>query len=224
MQMQLEQTTLGGIVHEVSVSVMHSALLEEKQRELFTTHTRGNKNALNHLINRLSGRLGYDRVVAPQLTSAKLPEQACYLQPLVGATGARSLGSRRAGRRDRHGSPRPKNQRRQGKNRAHMLAGDSQPASNTYTPFDRPLRLYLQPVELSAVSAAESGSPPALFCLRGKSYHVAHAWGPERIETQWWKGPCIRRDYFRIETTSGQQVWVYRDLQTRTWFLHGEFA
>jgi hypothetical protein len=33
----------------------------------------------------------------------------------------------------------------------------------------------------------------------------------------------IRRDYWRVETSSHQQFWIYHDLKSKTWFLHGEF-
>ncbi|WP_421549076.1 Y-family DNA polymerase [Pseudomonas sp. QD4] len=34
--------------------------------------------------------------------------------------------------------------------------------------------------------------------------------GPERIESGWWDGADVRRDYYLIETRSGQQGWAYR--------------
>lgn len=34
--------------------------------------------------------------------------------------------------------------------------------------------------------------------------------GPERIESGWWDGGDVRRDYYRIETRSGQQAWAYQ--------------
>lgn len=54
--------------------------------------------------------------------------------------------------------------------------------------------------------------------------------GPERIETGWWRGPDIRRDYYIACNEHGQQLWVFRGLseagdQGRLhWYLHGFFA
>ena len=62
-----------------------------------------------------------------------------------------------------------------------------------------------------------------MFTYHNKQYQTRFAWGPERIETGWWRGPTIRRDYWRIETTNGYWFWVYRDLRTQIWYLHGEF-
>jgi protein ImuB len=52
--------------------------------------------------------------------------------------------------------------------------------------------------------------------------------GPERIESGWWDGDDVRRDYFVAETPHGELVWIYRDHRYGTddgeWFLHGLFA
>jgi len=52
--------------------------------------------------------------------------------------------------------------------------------------------------------------------------------GPERIESGWWDGRDLRRDYFVAETPQGEIVWIYRDHRYGTddgeWFLHGLFA
>ncbi len=49
--------------------------------------------------------------------------------------------------------------------------------------------------------------------------------GPERIESGWWDGYDVRRDYYRIETRSGQQGWAYRDVAEHgPLLLQGWFA
>ena len=52
--------------------------------------------------------------------------------------------------------------------------------------------------------------------------------GPERIESGWWDGNDLRRDYFVAETPRGETVWIYRDhrygADDGEWFLHGLFA
>ena len=35
--------------------------------------------------------------------------------------------------------------------------------------------------------------------------------GPERIESGWWDGADVRRDYFIADTPAGETVWIYRD-------------
>jgi len=49
--------------------------------------------------------------------------------------------------------------------------------------------------------------------------------GPERIESGWWDGQDIARDYFEALHASGACYWIYRDLrEQRAWYLHGVFA
>ncbi|MEM9385778.1 MAG: DNA polymerase Y family protein [Pseudomonadota bacterium] len=50
------------------------------------------------------------------------------------------------------------------------------------------------------------------------------AQGPERIESGWWDGADVRRDYFVARDTQGEQLWVYRDCRSGQWFLQGIFA
>jgi len=52
--------------------------------------------------------------------------------------------------------------------------------------------------------------------------------GPERIESGWWDGADVRRDYFVAENPRGETVWIYRDhrygIADGEWFLQGVFA
>jgi protein ImuB len=50
--------------------------------------------------------------------------------------------------------------------------------------------------------------------------------GPERVESGWWDGGDVRRDYYVVQTGNGQRAWAYRGVgETDTPFmLHGWFA
>jgi len=49
--------------------------------------------------------------------------------------------------------------------------------------------------------------------------------GPERIETGWWDGGDVARDYYIAREPSGTEVWVYRErLPPHGWWLHGVFG
>jgi protein ImuB len=49
--------------------------------------------------------------------------------------------------------------------------------------------------------------------------------GPERIESGWWDGDDVRRDYYLIETRAGQQGWAYRAVgEDGPLWLQGWFA
>lgn len=45
--------------------------------------------------------------------------------------------------------------------------------------------------------------------------------GPERIESGWWDGGDVQRDYFVARNSNGAALWVFRDLRTDHWYLHG---
>lgn len=87
----------------------------------------------------------------------------------------------------------------------------------------RPLRLLPRPEAMRVIALAPEG-PPTWVGLSGRTALVARAWGPERIETGWWRGPDVRRDYFRVATESGEQLWVYHEPDSSRWYLHGYFV
>jgi protein ImuB len=86
----------------------------------------------------------------------------------------------------------------------------------------RPLRLLKRPVALEAVSVVPEG-PPLRFRAGGHEHRIVQSWGPERIETGWWRGSHIGRDYYRVETTAGCRYWLFRRLGDGRWFLQGTF-
>jgi protein ImuB len=81
----------------------------------------------------------------------------------------------------------------------------------------RPLRLLRRPQRL-IFDAMQNGLP-----LRLHQQTVVRISGPERIETGWWRGADIARDYYRLELSDGADLWVFLDRQTDHWFLHGQF-
>lgn len=49
--------------------------------------------------------------------------------------------------------------------------------------------------------------------------------GPERIETGWWDGHEVARDYYLLRDAAGAEFWAFRDRQPpHHWFLHGVFG
>lgn len=47
---------------------------------------------------------------------------------------------------------------------------------------------------------------------------------PRRIESGWWDGFDVARDYFVASSESGERLWVFRDRRSGRWFLHGLFS
>lgn len=50
--------------------------------------------------------------------------------------------------------------------------------------------------------------------------------GPERIESGWWDGGDVRRDYYRVQTRDGREGWAYRVMGEADgpWWLQGWFS
>jgi len=48
--------------------------------------------------------------------------------------------------------------------------------------------------------------------------------GPERIESGWWDGKGIARDYYIVRRTGGARLWVFQERRSRRWYVHGVFA
>lgn len=47
----------------------------------------------------------------------------------------------------------------------------------------------------------------------------------ERIETGWWDGREIARDYYAAVDVRGARLWVFREREPpHRWFLHGVFG
>jgi protein ImuB len=102
------------------------------------------------------------------------------------------------------------------------------------------VRLETVSVVGSAVDQTDmSSGPPVWFCIGAQRHEVVKAHGPERIETAWWRGPTVRRDYYGVETSTGARYWIFRRLRDGSssgpgfaaasrlggeWFLHGTFS
>jgi protein ImuB len=49
--------------------------------------------------------------------------------------------------------------------------------------------------------------------------------GPERIESGWWDGHDVRRDYYVAMSRAGVRLWIFRERPPgQRWFLHGVFG
>ncbi|MEM6987327.1 MAG: DNA polymerase Y family protein, partial [Pseudomonadota bacterium] len=78
----------------------------------------------------------------------------------------------------------------------------------------RPQWLLDQPLRLPV----RDGQP----CHRGVLRRVD---GPERIESGWWSGGDVRRDYYIAAAPDGALLWIFHNLnEPDHWYLHGLFA
>ncbi|HEX3727266.1 MAG TPA: hypothetical protein VHV08_13525, partial [Pirellulales bacterium] len=84
-------------------------------------------------------------------------------------------------------------------------------------PPKRPLLVEPRPIPVETIAA---GGAPAQFRLHGQQFRATRCWGPERIQTGWWRHGMIRRDYYRVQTEQGC-YWLFQ--AAGKWFLHGVF-
>jgi protein ImuB len=59
-------------------------------------------------------------------------------------------------------------------------------------------------------------------CFQGDLALIA---GPERIESGWWDGAEVRRDYYVAANARGETYWIFREHRgDQGWYMHGVFA
>jgi protein ImuB len=104
-----------------------------------------------------------------------------------------------------------------------VSALDSRPRDERSSSWGlRPAQLYPRPLPIEVVALVPDGKPQC-FRHAGVERAIRRAKGPERIETGWWRGNDIRRDYFIVDADDGTRWWLFRRLDDGRWFLHGCF-
>ncbi len=98
---------------------------------------------------------------------------------------------------------------------------------------DRPTVVF-DPAQPVVVMAVTPEGPPSWMCWNGMELRLVDAYGPERIEREWWRerpsskrdnaSPVQGRDYFKAQDEQGRWLWIYRDLELNRWFVHGQWA
>ncbi len=89
-----------------------------------------------------------------------------------------------------------------------------------FLPLDRPTCLLPQPMAVDVIVVVPNGPPAVLFVNRLR-LGIVQSWGAERIESGWWQGFYVRRDYYQVETAEGRRFWLFQRLSDGQWFLHG---
>lgn len=85
----------------------------------------------------------------------------------------------------------------------------------------RPLGLFDAPRPLEMLRNAAG----QVRALRHAGRTLALVRGPERIQSGWWDGAGIARDYYVARAADGARWWIFRECDPpRRWFVHGCFA
>lgn len=213
----MERRHLPGMVQKVTLMVALGGPLQQYQPTMFGDDSISQvamRRSLAQMIETLAGRLGRDCVVGIQTSRNPLPESAFKLKPLAGESRSTlSLGKGSESRSSKLKSP-----------RQTILPPALGPLASD--PLRRPLRLFNAPEPIEVLELGPEAVPRRIR-VANRVYHVLRHWGPERIETGWWDGPQIRRDYYRIELEGGAWWWIFRQLSSSSpaiWKLHGQFT
>ena len=103
------------------------------------------------------------------------------------------------------------------------FTNNSSPNAARIADAKRPTILFPAPRPIHALSLLPDKAPAQLR-WKGCVYPILTALGPERIAPLWWgsdESLFCTRDYFRIQLSSGLWLWIFRELETSRWFIHG---
>ena len=109
----------------------------------------------------------------------------------------------------------------------YVLPAQKQPKTESpLLTVERPSLLFYQPQPIRALALLPD-QPPFWIKWQGKKFSIQKSFGPERIAPEWWGRDellCLTRDYFRVQLPTGLWLWVFRELETSRWFVHGVWA
>ena len=226
MRTRLEQVRLPEPAYGMSLRVTEAVPLRSVQERFTEPPSPG---GVSMLIDCLSCRLGSHAITHAILEPDPQPEFGYRCESIVDAPLSRGgekpasplspCGRGAGGEGVRAGRlvtphPNPSPQRREG---LSMLDDRFFPLKGL-----RPLRVLPKPVEVPVLSVVPDG-PPIRFTWGETSYRIERVWGPERIETGWWRNRDVSRDYYRIATDQGNRFWLFRRRTDGRWFVHGCF-
>ena len=165
------------------------------------------------LVDRLTVKLGPERVRRPRARESHVPERA---SGWIGAVES-SPSLANAGRRDRSKSP-------------SASFADAPPRE--ITARIHPPRMLDRPELIGVVYATPEGVPRR-FAWRRVVHDIVRVEGPERIAPEWWRerSGARLRDYYRVEDRQGRRYWIFREGLVGDgrggvpdWYVHGLFG
>lgn len=196
-----ERLSLPGPVVRIEAMIPLSAPLVSRQGMLWGDRTRENgAHGAAALIERLCSRLGGRAVFGVRLTKEPLPEAAWRIAALT------------AHRRDDASA---------GTAQGAAVRAAARAATQASRMPPRPLSLFRVPQPVAQLVCGADGLPRR-FRYGGRWRTIVAIAGPERIVAGWWRGRTTVRDYYRVQTSSGERYWLFRS-RDRRWHVHGRF-
>jgi protein ImuB len=199
----LAHVGLSAPVHTLRLRTLETAALSNQNASLLLDeHHAG--DGLTQMLERLSARLGSDRVVQLQPRMDHRPEQ---MQAWVSATQSVTVNAMNTRARSL-------------KTLSNKKLRIDAPAS--WAQGTAPTWLLAQPLKLALVQQHPYYQGPLTLLA-----------GPQRLEAGWWGGGELAlRDYFVARSSQVGLLWIYRERLTGEavtqpsgdWYLHGMFA
>jgi protein ImuB len=189
----IDGMNFSGEIREIAVTARNIEATRSEQKSLSPTPHKDSPDSREkkELLNTFSVRIGKERLLVAKLNQSYIPERSFSYQNAPDAMSSASV---------------------------------HQPIPH-YSLEERPSYLLPRPEEITTLAMLPD-KPPSFIQWRGKKLKIVTGIGPERISPEWWgahlaQGEGITRDYFKVQDECGRWLWVYRDLATQTWFLHG---
>ena len=191
-------------VVSISITATIVPIPSSRQKDLFSpTEHIVPQEELAMLVTRLSSRLGVDAVLTVRTNADPRPEFAVTAEPVLPPESSSTRQTRLDSAMERLTEP---------ATNAAAVPTDS---------INRPLRLLAEPQQI-APSESDTAFPPKVTVL-GRVLTLKQFAGPERIQTAWWTDRPCQRDYYQATALNGNRLWLFKDLQTNQWWLHGIF-
>jgi protein ImuB len=219
---KMETLNMGFGIESVTLSATWTAKLRHQQNALRHDGSAnpwagdaGDDIALRECLDTLINRLGRKRVLLAQPRESHIPERALTHVPLD--------------EDQQRETQRHKGTKTQREKQAILSSSLSAfvPSCLSVFPSSRPSLLFDRP-ELAEAIALQPDHPPQRIYWRDQEHDVISAVGPERLEPEWWREKRCRknttlnaRDYFKIQTSTGCWLWLFREDHSRHWFVHG---
>ena len=213
LQPAVEKVDLGYGIEQIDLTATSSGPLPHEQAAVWAEVEAADAQNLSRrcgqMLDRLTTRLGAKRVLWFDVVETHVPERVFVSRPVLE-------------------SALPGRKRRQAR----------------ITTAERPSLLLPRPEPIEVIAVSPDG-PPSWVKWRGQSQRVVSSQGPERIAGQWWGGSDEAtkrrsdegragesrkpgdpgaRDYFKVQDEQGRWLWVYRQLESGRWFMHGQWA
>ena len=198
LEKRLEKVTLIRPVAAIGLDVLGFEVQGPRNADLYDVRAAAPRDSLHTLVERLQSRLGRGALWRLALVADHRPERAFSRVPPCDA---------------RAGPKRPPELR----SVDHAPGTKPRPATTEAARIPRRPESVSRPLWLlEAPRRIEPGS--------GRRERLEISPHFERIESGWWDGEDVRRDYHVARGASGVRYWVYREHGTRDWFIHGVFG